>query len=95
MARLRVRLTPRGGRDAIDGWRDGVLLARVAAAPAGGAANEALVRLLAKALGVPKSRVAVVSGASARIKTVEIEGLDGAALVALGASSPGPLSASV
>lgn len=88
--RLRVRLTPRGGRDAIDGWsgaepRDGdegrVLKARVAAPPVDGAANAALVRLVASALGVPKSAVTVVAGQTARIKTLEIDG-DPAALSA-------------
>ena len=76
-----MRLTPRGGRDAIDGFRpDGRLSARVAAAPADGAANEALVRLLARNLGVPPSNVTIVSGAASRLKTVQIAGLDDAAL---------------
>lgn len=77
--RLRVRLTPRSGRDRIDGWvadEDGapVLKARVAAPPVGGAANAALIRLLAKALGVPKSAVTITAGETARAKTVEIDG---------------------
>ena len=79
-----VRLTPKGGRDAIDGVEtlaDGntVLKARVRAAPHEGAANEALRRVLAKALGVPSSRVDIVSGATSRIKHVKIVG-DAAAL---------------
>jgi len=75
--RLTVRLTPRGGRDAIDGWTtDGVLRVRVAAAPSDGAANEALTRLLAGVLDVPPSRVRVVLGAASRTKTVAIDGLD-------------------
>lgn len=74
--RLRVRVTPRGGRDAIDGVEaDGTVRARVAAAPADGRANEALVRLIAGALAVPASRVTIVSGAAARVKMVEIEGM--------------------
>ena len=53
--RFAVRLTPRGGRDAIDGvGDDGVLRVRVAAPPVEGAANEALCRLLAQALGVAR-----------------------------------------
>jgi uncharacterized protein (TIGR00251 family) len=77
--RLRVRLTPRSGRDRIDGWAPDaeggrVLRARVAAPPAEGAANAALIALLAKSLGVPKSAVAIVSGATSRLKIVEIEG---------------------
>jgi uncharacterized protein YggU (UPF0235/DUF167 family) len=75
VARITVRLTPRGGRNAIDGWDDSVLRARVSAAPADGKANGALVRLLARALGVPVSRIAIVVGGQARLKQVEIEGL--------------------
>jgi len=75
--RITVRLTPRGGRDAIEGWDGEVLRARVAAAPVDGGANEALVRLLAKALRVAPSRLALVAGAQSRTKTVEVEGLSG------------------
>ncbi|MDQ0471079.1 uncharacterized protein YggU (UPF0235/DUF167 family) [Labrys wisconsinensis] len=79
-----VRLTPRGGRDAVDGVEtlaDGrrVLAARVRAAPTGGEANAALVALVAKALKLPKSRVAVASGATSRVKSLAIEG-EGAVL---------------
>lgn len=74
-ARIRVRLTPRGGRDVIDGWDGEVLRVRVAAAPVDGKANDALVRLLAKALGVARSRVTLVAGAQARAKVVEVDGL--------------------
>jgi uncharacterized protein (TIGR00251 family) len=81
-----VRLTPKGGRDAIDGVEvlaDGkpVLKARVRAAPSDGEANEALIRLLAKTLGVPRRDVSLDAGATARIKRVRIVG-DGAALAA-------------
>ncbi len=75
-ARITVRLTPRAGRDAIDGWGEDagqrVLRVRVAAPPADGRANEALVRVLAEALGVARSRVAIVSGRRSRAKVVEI-----------------------
>ena len=82
-----VRLTPKGGRDAIDGIEtraDGaaVVKARVRAAPSEGEANAALGRLLAKAVGVPASRVAIVGGATSRIKRVKIVG-DTAALSAV------------
>lgn len=80
MARISVRVTPRGGRDAIDGWRDGHLAVRVSVAPEGGKANDAVVRLIANALGVPRSAVSVVRGHAARVKAVEIEGIDAAAL---------------
>jgi uncharacterized protein YggU (UPF0235/DUF167 family) len=76
---LVVRLTPKGGRDKIEGVEllaDGraVLKARVRALPAGGEANDALCRLLAKALGVPHSAVMIIAGTTARIKRVAIEG---------------------
>jgi hypothetical protein len=72
-----LRLTPKGGRDAIDGWTHGAggaeyLKARVAAAPQDGKANQALLVLLAKALGVAKSTIKVTGGHSARLKTIEI-----------------------
>ena len=81
-----VRLTPKGGRDAIDGIEflaDGraVLKARVAAPPSEGEANEALRRLIAKAAGVPPRDVALVAGAGARIKRLSIAG-DGPTLIA-------------
>ena len=87
MARLTVRLTPRGGRDALDGWgEDGagrrVLKARVSAPPADGAANEALIALLAKALGHPRGAVRLAAGATARIKRIEVEGMTDEALAA-------------
>ena len=83
---LAVRLTPKGGRDAIDGIEtlaDGraVLKARVRAAPSEGEANDALCRLIAKAMGVPPRDVALVAGASARIKRLTIAG-DGPTLIA-------------
>src|SRR5438034_9561161 len=74
-----VRLTPRGGRDAIDGIEqraDGqcVLKARVRAAATEGEANAALVALLARVAQVPSRDVALVGGATARIKRVSIAG---------------------
>jgi uncharacterized protein (TIGR00251 family) len=69
-----VRLTPRGGRDSIEGWDGDVLRVRVRAAPVDGRANEALVRLLAAVLDVASSRVTIVAGASSRNKLVQIEG---------------------
>jgi hypothetical protein len=83
---FRLRVTPRGGRDTVEGWvRDaegGMLLkARVAAAPEDGKANVPLTALLAKTLAVPKNAVTIRSGAAARIKRVQICG-DPAALSA-------------
>ena len=76
MADLRVRLTPRADRDAVTGVRDGVVQVRVSAPPVDGRANEALRRLLAKALGVPPSRVSVVRGQGARDKVVRVDGME-------------------
>ena len=76
---LHVGLTPKGGRDSVDGIEqlaDGcsVLKGRVRAAASGGEANDALVRLLAKALGVPPRDVTLASGATSRIKRLAIAG---------------------
>lgn len=76
---FRVRLTPKGGRDALDGWAragDGTfhLKARVRAAPEDGRANAALIELLATELGVAKSALALVSGQKARLKTIRAAG---------------------
>jgi len=76
---LDVRLTPKGGRDAIDGIEtlaDGrsVLKVRVAAAPSDGEANDALCRLVARAVGVPPRDVDISTGAKARIKRLAIVG---------------------
>jgi len=74
-----VRLTPKGGRDCLDGIQamsDGrvVLKARVRAAPHEGAANDALIALLAKSLGVPPRSVEIASGATSRVKRVHVVG---------------------
>jgi len=74
-----VRVTPKGGRDAVEGVEalsDGrpVLKVRVRAAPEGGEANEGVRRLLAKALGRPASAVSLEAGATARLKTFLIAG---------------------
>jgi uncharacterized protein (TIGR00251 family) len=74
-----LRVTPRGGRDDIDGIEtlaDGrsVVKVRVRAIADGGEANRAVKELLAKALGVPKARVTILSGATSRLKQVAIDG---------------------
>jgi uncharacterized protein len=83
---LRVRLTPKGGRDAIDGIERGpdgraMLMARVQAPASEGEANAALERLLARMLDIAPRQVTLVVGARARIKLVKIEG-SGEALAA-------------
>jgi uncharacterized protein YggU (UPF0235/DUF167 family) len=81
-----IRLTPKGGRDTLDGIEtlaDGrpVLKARVRAAPTEGEANAALIALIAKTLDVPRRTVTLAAGETSRIKRIIIEG-DGAALAA-------------
>ena len=75
---VRVRATPRDGRDALNGLdilADGSapLRIRVCATPEDGAANEAVRRVLAKALGRPASAVMLRAGASARLKTFLVD----------------------
>ncbi len=78
--KISLRVIPRARRDAIEGFLDGVLRLRVTAAPQDGNANQAVVKLLAKRLGLPRSSVVLVRGAKSRDKVVEISGLDLAAL---------------
>jgi uncharacterized protein len=83
-----VRLTPRGGRDAVEGIQrrtDGraVLKARVRAVPSEGEANAALCRLIAGAIDVAPRDVTIASGATSRIKRVLIKGQAGAIVAAL------------
>jgi uncharacterized protein (TIGR00251 family) len=71
--RLRVRVTPRASRDAIEGFDDaGILRIRVTAPPADGAANKAVTKLLASALGIPPRDVVLVSGGTSRVKVFEV-----------------------
>lgn len=79
-ARLAVRLTPGSSLDRIDGWdvdADGrpVLKVRVRARPVDGEANDALVRLLTKTLGIPRSAATLERGGQSRTKMLRIDGL--------------------
>jgi uncharacterized protein (TIGR00251 family) len=83
---LRVRLTPKGGRDRIDSWtRDdkgtAILKVRVSAPPEKGKANAALIALLARELRLAKSLISIRAGETSRLKTVMIQG-DSEALAA-------------
>ncbi|MES5487005.1 DUF167 domain-containing protein [Bradyrhizobium sp. INPA03-11B] len=76
---IALRVTPRGGRDDIDGIETlangrSVLKVRVRVIAEGGEANRAVTELLAKALGVPKARVKLLSGATSRLKQVAVAG---------------------
>jgi uncharacterized protein YggU (UPF0235/DUF167 family) len=82
LARITVRLTPRAGRDAIGGFDGaGVLRVRVAAPPVDDAANGALLRLLAKTLGIAPSRLTIARGGTARTKLIEVNGLTDAEIL--------------
>lgn len=90
---LHVRLTPKGGRDAVDGVEtlsDGkpILKVRVRAVPEDGKANSALIKVIAKTFDISASQVALEAGATSRIKTLKIAG-DAGALVALFAAAVG------
>ena len=85
---LTLRLTPKSSRDALEGVErlsDGrsVLKARVRAVPEDGEANAALLKLVAKALGLPVRSLSLASGASGRTKVIRIEGSVEAALASL------------
>ena len=89
-------MTPKGGRDAADGWAldpagRAYLKVRVSAAPTDGQANAALTTFIAKTLKRPRSAVRIVSGETARLKIIEIDGVDEAAMEA--AFGARPLSA--
>ncbi len=74
--RFEVHARPRAKKSQLMGVREGRLDVSLAAPPVDGAANEELVRTLAKVLGVPRSRVQVVRGEASRTKLVEVQGLD-------------------
>jgi uncharacterized protein len=74
-----LRVTPRGGRDGIDGIETlangrNVVKVRVRAIAEGGEANRAVTELLAKALGVPKASVRLISGTTSRMKQIAVDG---------------------
>ncbi|MGH7369368.1 MAG: DUF167 domain-containing protein [Candidatus Methylomirabilaceae bacterium] len=71
-ASLRVHLQPKASREGIIGEFDGILRVRVTAPPLNGRANEACLRLLANAIDLPVSRLRIVSGEHARLKTIRI-----------------------
>jgi uncharacterized protein (TIGR00251 family) len=94
---IALRVTPRGGRDDIGGVETlangrTVLKVRVRAIADGGEANRAVTELIAKALGVPKARVRILSGTTSRLKQIAVDGDPaklGEALRNLTAAKPG------
>ncbi len=85
---LRVVAAPRASRTEVAGRAEGWLRVRVAAPPVDGAANDELVRFLARMLGVPRSAVAVTAGAAGRRKTVVVRGVAETAARAVLAGGP-------
>lgn len=77
-----IRVVPRSSKAGVAGFEGGVLRIRLNAPPVEGQANEALVRFLSKALGVPKNRIALVAGEKGRNKVVRIGGITREALLA-------------
>jgi len=76
MASITLRVTPSASRDAVVGWQGDVLRLRVAAPAQRGKANEAVLRLLAAALGIERRRLRIVRGHTSRQKVVSVDGLD-------------------
>lgn len=97
--KLAVRVTPRAAHDGLAGTAllaDGraVLAVRLRAVPAEGAANDALLALLAGALGVPRRNLAITRGATARLKEIAVAGVAESALAALCETGAGRMAAS-
>jgi uncharacterized protein (TIGR00251 family) len=83
-----VRVTPRAAKSGIAGYEGGVLSVRVAAPPVEGEANEELVRVLARVLGVPRTAIAIRRGSAGRVKDLSLSGIDEATLAARLAAVP-------
>ena len=88
MASISIRVTPSASRDAVIGWQGDVLRLRVAAPAQRGKANEAVLRLLAAALGIERRRLRIVRGHTSRQKVVFVDGLDEAEIQARLDESP-------
>lgn len=80
--RFAVRLTPRAASDRVDGVVDGILRARVTAPAVDGAANNALIGLIADELGIARRDVRIVAGAISRQKLVVVDAMDQDAVTA-------------
>jgi uncharacterized protein (TIGR00251 family) len=73
---LWIHVQPRAGKTEVVGWHGDAVKLRLKAAPVDGAANEELIRFLAKTVGVPRTAVQIACGTTARRKHVKIEGVD-------------------
>jgi len=78
-----VRVVPRSSKSAVAGEHDGALKVRISAPPVDGAANEELIKTLAKALSVPTRAVEIANGHASKNKTVRVAGADRALLLKL------------
>jgi len=72
---IKVRVQPKSSRNQVDGFQDGALRIRVTAAPTEGQANAAVIAILAKTLGVSKSRLEIIRGHSSRDKVISVDAL--------------------
>ena len=89
MGRLRLHVTPGAREEGIAGWRGESLLLKVRERPQKGRANEAVILLLARRLGILRVRLSIVHGAASRDKLVEVDGLSDEELrSSLGAAAP-------
>lgn len=80
---FKVRVVPRASRSQIAGEHDGALRVRVASPPVEGAANEELVRMLAKELNVPSRAIEITGGHTSKLKQVRVTGIKMSALESL------------
>lgn len=74
-ALLKLHVTPRGSKNEITGWRDDTLCVKITAPPVEGAANAAIVKFIADALGIRRSQVEIATGEKSREKTLRVSGL--------------------
>ena len=89
MARLKLHVTPGDSEERIAGWQGQSLRLRVRSRPEKGRANEAVIRLLARHLDLPRTSLSIVRGATSRDKLVEVDGLSEEQLrTLLGPSAP-------
>lgn len=89
VVRFGVRVQPRASRSEVAGLHGDALKVRVHAPPVDGAANEAVVTVVAEALGVPRRAVRIVTGETGRSKVVEVAGVGAAAVRSLAIRSSG------
>lgn len=79
---LKLHVTPRGSKNEITGRRGDTLCVKITAPPVEGAANAAIIKFIADALGVRKSQIEIISGEKSREKTLKITGLSRGDLIA-------------